>query len=150
MIKSIQQFQTEGIKKIDKVFADYSADMTKVAEMVQGVMKGVVDLGLSMIAEEWEFYDELLWKRKDLRPDWHVIRRDKCSKITSLGEVVYTKTYFYNTKTGVRCYLLDQLMGMEAHARLTEDAVARIFSEAVDCSFPWQFLSRKSRSRPCI
>ena len=114
MIKSIQQFHENGVKILDKVIADYSSDMTKIAEMVQGVTKGVVDLGLSMIAEEWESYDELLWKKKELRPGWQVIRRDKCSKITSLGEVVYTKTYFYNPKTGVRCYLLDQLMGMEA------------------------------------
>ena len=135
MIKSIQQFQANGVKKLDKVFADYSSDMTKIAEMVQGVTKGVVDLGLSMIAEEWEFYDELLWKRKDLRPGWQVIRRDKCSKITSLGEVVYTKTYFLNQKTGERSYLLDQLMGIEPHARLTEDAVARIFSEVVDSTY---------------
>lgn len=135
MIKSIQQFQEEGVKKLENIFVDYATDMTKIAEMVQGVTKGVVDLGLSMIAEEWEFYDELLWKRKDLRPGWQVVRRDRCSKITSLGEVVYTKTYFYNPKTGVRCYLLDQLMGMEAHVRLTEDAVARIFSEAVDSTY---------------
>lgn len=135
MIKSIQQFQTEGVKNLEKTFIDYSSDMTKIAEMVQGVTKSVVDFGLSMIAEELEFYDELLWKRKDLRPDWRVIRRDKCSKITSLGEVVYTKTYFYNIKTGIRCYLLDQLMGMEAHARLTEDAVARILTEAVDSTY---------------
>lgn len=69
MIKSIQQFQTEGVKNLEKTFIDYSSDMTKIAEMVQGVTKSVVDFGLSMIAEELEFYDELLWKRKDLRPD---------------------------------------------------------------------------------
>ena len=52
MIKSIQQFQSEGVKKLENIFVDYSTDMKKIAEMVQGVTKSVVDLGLSMIAKE--------------------------------------------------------------------------------------------------
>ena len=52
MIKSIQQFQSEGVKNLEKVMIDYSADMTKIAEMVYRVTKGVVDLSLFMIAEE--------------------------------------------------------------------------------------------------
>ena len=60
MINSIQQFQTEGVKKLEKILCDYAVDLTKVAEMVQGVTDSVIELGLSMIAEEWEFYDSLL------------------------------------------------------------------------------------------
>ena len=51
-------------------------------------------------------------------------------EVTSLGEVVYHKTLFKNTATGESCYLLDQLMGLEHHARITEDAEARILKEA--------------------
>ena len=59
MIKSIQHFQTEGVKKLEKVFVEYSSDMTKIAEMVKGVKDSVINLGLSMIAEELEplFYN---------------------------------------------------------------------------------------------
>ena len=52
MIQSIQQFQTEGVKNLEKVFINYSSDMTKIAEMVKGVTDSVIKLGLSMIAEE--------------------------------------------------------------------------------------------------
>ena len=135
MINSIQQFQTEGVKKLEKVFVSYAGDLTKVAEMVYGVTDSVIRLGLSMIAEEWEFYDTLLHDRKDLRPGWHVVRRDEVSKLTSLGEVTYKKTYFHNPRTGERCYLLDRLMGFEGGERLTEDAVARIYDEAADSSY---------------
>lgn len=51
MIRSIQQFQTEGVKKLEKVFVDYSSDMTKIAEMVKGVKDSVINLGLSMIGK---------------------------------------------------------------------------------------------------
>lgn len=135
MINSIQQFQTEGVKKLEKVFDNYASDLTKVAEMVQGVTDSVIELGLSMIAEEWEFYDTLLHDRKELRLGWKVVRRDEVAKLTSLGEVRYKKTYFHNPQTGERCYLLDRLMGFRAGERLTEDAVARIYEEAADSSY---------------
>lgn len=135
MINSIQQFQTEGVKNLEKVFDSYAGDLTKVAEMVYGVTDSVIRLGLSMIAEEWEFYDTLLHDRKDLRPGWHVVRRDEVAKQTSLGEVRYKKTYFRNKETGERCYLLDRLMGFEGGERLTEDAIARIYEEAAESSY---------------
>ena len=59
MIKSIQHFQTEGVKKLEDIFVSYSSNLSKIAEMVEGVTKSVVELGCSMIAEEWEFYDKL-------------------------------------------------------------------------------------------
>ena len=135
MIKSIQQFCQEGVKNLEKVMVDYSSDMTKIAEMVQGVTKGVVDLGLSVIAEEWESYDELLRKRKDLRPDWHIVRRDENTLLTSLGSVRYHKTLFKNKVTGEYEYLLDRIMGLDKHARLTEDAEAGLLKEAVQTSY---------------
>lgn len=135
MINSIQHFQTEGVKILEKVFCEYAGDLTKVAEMIHGVTSSVMNLGLSMIAEEWEFYDTLLHDRKELRPGWQVVRRDEVSKLTSLGEVRYKKTYFLHTETGERCYLLDRLMGFSPGERLTEDAVARIYEEAAESSY---------------
>lgn len=135
MIKSIQQFQSEGIKKLEKIMTDYSADITKIAEMVQGVTKGVVDLGLSIIAEEWESYDEILRERKELRPQWYIVRRDKTTLLTGLGSVTYHKTLFKNKFTGEYEYLLDRIMGIEKHARMTEDAEAKLLEEAVQTSY---------------
>ena len=135
MIKSIQQFCQDGVNNLEKVMVDYSSDMTKISEMVQGVTKGVVELGLSIIAEEWESYDELLRKRKDLRPEWYVVRRDENTLLTSLGSVRYHKTLFKNKVTGEYEYLLDRIMGLEKHARLTEDAEAQLLKEAVQTSY---------------
>ena len=135
MINSIQQFCQNGVKNLEKVMVDYSADMTKIAEMVQGVTKGVVDLGLSIIAEEWEAYDELLRTRKELRSEWHIVRRDETTLLTSLGSVTYHKTLFRNKFTGEYEYLLDRVMGIEKHARMTEDAEAMLLKEAVQTSY---------------
>lgn len=135
MINSIQQFCQDGAHKLTDIFSNYTSDLTKIAEMVYGVTDEVTKLGCSIIAEEWESYDELLRIRKDLRPGWYIVRKDETSLITSLGEVVYHKTLFKNTDTGESCYLLDQLMGLEHHARITEDAEARILKEASESSY---------------
>ena len=135
MINSIQQFCQDGAHRLSDIFDIYTTDLTKIAEMVYGVTEEVTKLGCSIIAEEWESYDELLRKRRDLRPGWYIVRRDETSLITSLGEVVYHKTLFKNTTTGESCYLLDQLMGLEHHARITEDAEARILKEASESSY---------------
>lgn len=135
MINSIQHFQQEGTKRLLKVFEEYSSDLSKVAEMVYGVTAEVTKLGCSMIAEEWESYDEILCKRKDLRKGWYVVRKDERVITTSLGDVAYKRTLFKNTKTGASCYLLDKLLGIGPHTRMSEDAAARILEEAVDSSY---------------
>ena len=135
MINSIRHFQEKGVKKLTEVFSHYTDDPTKFAEMVQGVTKEVTRLGLSIIEEELESYDQLLRERQDLRKGWYIERRDETKLLTSLGEIQYHKTYFHNTETGEYCYLLDQLMGLEKHARISEDAEARILEEAVEGSY---------------
>ena len=124
MIRSIQQFQTEGVKKLEKVFVEYSSDMTKIAEMVKGVKDSVINLGLSMIAEELEKYDEYLRKNKQARSEWYIERRDETTLLTSLGSVTYHKTLFRNKFRGIYEYQMDGVMGIEKHVRMTEDAEA--------------------------
>lgn len=144
MINSIQHFQAEGVKNLTNIFSNYTDDLTKFAEMVQGVTREVTKLGLSMIAEELESYDLLLRERQDLRKGWYIERRDETKLLTSLGEISYHKTYFHNRETGEYCYLLDQLMGLEKHTRISEDAEARILEEAVESSY------RKGGMNACI
>ena len=144
MINSIQHFQEQGAKKLTEIFSHYTDDLTKFAEMVYGVTKEVTKLGLSLIEEELESYDELLRKRQYLRKGWYIERRDETKLLTSLGEICYNKTYFRNKETGEYCYLLDRLMGLDAHARISEDAEARILEEAVESSY------RKDGINACI
>ena len=54
MIKSIQQFQENGVKRLSEIFVDYSNDFSKQAEMIYGVGDVVLKLGRDIIKEEWE------------------------------------------------------------------------------------------------
>ena len=144
MIQSIQQFQAEGVKNLEKVFINYSADMTKIAEMVKGVADSVIRLGLSMIEEELEMYDTFLRENKQARSEWYIERRDKTTLLTSLGSITYHKTLFKNKFTGKYEYLLDRVMGIGKHERMTEDVVAKLLEEAVQTSY------RKGGLSACI
>ena len=135
MNNSILHFNEFGVKNLEKVMENFSEDMTKVAEMVKGVTENVVNLGLSIIAEELEEYDEWLRKSSKRKEEWQIVKRDETTLLTSLGSVTYKKTLFISKKTGEREYLLDRAMNMEKHARMTEDAEARILEEAVETSY---------------
>lgn len=135
MIKSIQQFQAKGLKNLEKVFVNYSSDMTKFAEMVYGVKDNVLELGRSMIVEELEYYDEWLRKSSRRKVEWYIVRRDETTLLTSIGSITYHKTLFKNKLTGEMEYLLDHVMGLEKHARITEDAEAKLLEEAVESCY---------------
>ena len=136
MDKSIQQFLEEGTKNLNKVFEQYSDDPTKIAEMVYGVTDEMVSLGCSLIAEEWESYDKVLHDRPELRAGWVVERTgDERIVTTSLGDVTFRRTYYKNKDTGGYEYLIDRMLELDKHERMTEDAKARILEEAVDSSY---------------
>ena len=144
MTKSIQQFQEDGVKRLTDIFVDYSDDFSKQAEMICGVKDVVLMFGRDIIKEEWESYDEILRKRKDLRKGWHIVKQDEITRITSLGDITYSRTLFIHKETGVRTYLVDELLGFEKRELITEDALARILEEAVESSY------RKGGNNACI
>ena len=144
MIKSIQQFQENGVKRLTDIFVDYSNDFSKQAEMINGVKDVVLRLGRDIVKEEWESYDELLRKRKDLRKGWHIVKEDEITRTTSLGDITYSRTLFINKETSIRSYLADELLGFEKRELITEDALSRIFEEAVESCY------RKGGNNACI
>jgi hypothetical protein len=112
--------------------------------MINGVKNVVLRLGRDIIKEEWESYDGLLRKRKDLRRGWHIVKEDEITRTTSLGDITYSRTLFINKETGIRSYLADELLGFEKRELITEDALSRIFEEAVESCY------RKGGNNACI
>ena len=135
MINSITYFQENIVPKLEKTFLTYSSDMTKIAELIQGVTECMVQFGLCLLAEELEGYDIAFCEKKQLRQDWYVVRKEKASILTSLGTLHYEKTLFRNKKTGIYKCFLDDAMGLLPHTRMTEDAEARILEETVQTSY---------------
>ena len=135
MINSIRYFNEESIYVFEKLEKSFWENPLKFAELVIGVTKEVHKLGLRIIKECLEDTDQLVRDSVVRKKRWYVDRNETKSLITSLGTVTFTKTLYKNKKTGERTYLLDRVMGLEEHERITEDAEAKLLEEAVQTSY---------------
>ena len=135
MRNSIQQFEEKSIPKINKTIDRYIGSPDDVASFVKGISEEVIGLGLSIMAEVFESYDEIIRANLKRRNRYEIVRRDKKELITSLGMVQFSKTLFRDKETGESRYLLDEFLHFDDHERLTEDAEAMILQEAVQTSY---------------
>ena len=91
--------------------------------------------GIRMIEETLGYLSQMLKESEIRKLDWVVDRNGDKQLITSLGAVCYPKALFKNKEDGERVYLLDEVMDMHSHERMTEDAEARMLEEAVQTSY---------------
>ena len=64
-----------------------------------------------------------------------ISRQDNKQLITFLGGISFRKTLFRNKEDGHSEYLLDTILGMDSHERMTEDAEAELLNEVADASY---------------
>lgn len=88
-----------------------------------------------MIQESLEEMNTMLRKSQKRLQHWVVESHDTKQLITSLGTVTFEKNLFTNKETGESEYLLDRIIGLEKHERITEDAQVRMLKEAVQTSY---------------
>lgn len=135
MEKSILEFQENGIPSLEKSILKFYEDPTKIAEFVGEVQENVLQLGLNIIKEQFEAIDAALCKSGRRKKNWEIVKHDEKSLTTTIGDLTFSKTLFRNKKTGERRYLTDEMLGLEKHARMTEDAAAKMLEEAVQTSY---------------
>lgn len=135
MYNSIEYFKTNSIKNFEKLNDNFMANPTHMMEYVTGITEEVHKLGIQLIQEQLEMMDKTICKNGSRKYRWVVDSRTSKQLTTSLGTVVFEKTLFKNKETGEREYLIDRLLEFEPKQRLTEDAVVKMLSEAVDTSY---------------
>lgn len=106
-----------------------------MATLVHGIQDGVIELGLDIIKETLEDCDRMLRESAKRKSRWVIARQDKKQLITSLGEICFCKTLFKSKEDGHSEYLLDTILGMDPHERMTEDAEAELLKEVADISY---------------
>lgn len=135
MYNSIKYFEEKCINKFEKLEDNFMREPQKLAEYVFGLTEELHNLGLKMIQESLEEMNEMLRKSQKRLQHWVVESHDTKQLITSLGTVTFKKTLFTNKETGKSEYLLDRIIGLEKHERISEDALARMLKEAVQTSY---------------
>ena len=135
MLKSIQYFNEECAQKFDLLEDEFIREPSDLAAYIYRITEELHKVGIRMIQETLEDMDEMLNKSVIRKKKWVVDRHESKQLITSLGTVNFHKTLFKDKTSGKREYLLDRLIHMESHERLTEDAVAGMLKEAVQTSY---------------
>ena len=135
MVKSIKHFEEKSIKIFESLEDDFFRHPERMAEYITGITEELHKIGLLMLKESLENMNQLLKESGKRKSSWLIEKDKEKQLITSLGTVYFTKTLFTNRDTGKSEYLLDRILGLEKHERMTEDAQARMLKEAVQTSY---------------
>ena len=135
MVESIQYFSEVSIKVFEELQKKFYQDPSDIASYILGLTEELHNLGVRMIKESLEEMDQMINESAYRKCRWNVERHTKKKLVTSLGEVDFTKTLFRSKETGEAQYLIDRLLELESHERMTEDAKAKMLEEAVQTSY---------------
>jgi len=135
MYDSIQQFNEFGVKNIEKVIKKFIKNKKDIADLVLELKENLFELGRNIVTEVLEDMDENLRKSEARKKEWEIVRKDKTSLLTSFGTIRYTRTYFKPKMGGKRQYLVDELVGIASHDRVSSDVVINAIEEAIESSY---------------
>lgn len=141
MKEIIQYFNEVCIYELLKVSENLYRDPSKFAEYIEELKETLNKLGVEIIKETLEEMDMAIKNSVKRKMNWYVEKKD-CEKdlITTLGTVSFMKTLYVSKEKNEdgkfeMCYLLDKVMGFEENQRLTEDAMVKVYEEAVQTSY---------------
>jgi hypothetical protein len=135
MNNSILQFSETGIPNLEKLVENFMKNPKDTATFINESKEEFMNFLINFIGETFTDCDRCLRESPRRKKDWEIVKRDRKSLITSIGEVQFEKTLFKNKKSGGREYLLDRIMGIEQGERITEDAAERLYNEAAQTSY---------------
>jgi hypothetical protein len=135
MNNSIQHFIEKGIVELSKAADIFYKSPENLDEFIDAVIKPLLEFGIEYVSEVLQDSDECIRNSMLRKECWNINRREKTQLLTRLGNIIYERTLFQNKKTGEYRYLLDDLMGLEPHARMTAGAEAALIEEAIDTSY---------------
>ncbi len=135
MYNSLQHFNEFGTKKIEKVIKSFINEKKDLADLVFGLQETLFELGRNIVKEVLEDMDDYLRNSAIRLEDWEVVRKDETGLLTSFGNIKYSRTYFKPKKEGSRKYLVDEIVGIGPHDRVSADVVINAIKEAIDTSY---------------
>ena len=144
MINSITDFLENGIQNLIQMSENFAQHPEEMAEYVKGIGKETNQLALNIIGETLTARNTMIRESGERKEKWDIVRTDTKELITCLGTVRFQKTLFQHKETGRRSYLVDRILGLTSHQRMTGDAKERLLTEAVQTSY------RKAGEETCL
>ncbi|HHW21824.1 MAG TPA: ISLre2 family transposase [Clostridiaceae bacterium] len=135
MYNSIQHFIEFGVEKIEKKIKQFIEKPSDLADLVLGLHEELLELGRDIVTEVLEDMDDYLRKSASRKQNWEIVRKDRTGLLTSFGAINYERTYFKPKKGGRRQYLVDRIVGINPHDRVSADVVINAVEEATESSY---------------
>lgn len=79
--------------------------------------------------------DDVIAQDSQRKKDWKTVRMDQRTQTTSIGELCFQRRYYQHRKTKERAYLLDEHLGIHAHAKVNGDVRQKAVELAAQVSY---------------
>ena len=136
MYQSIQQFIEKDIYEIEKITGKVLTGEKDADHLSQEILDRTTKLASRMIAEMYEKIDEEIMGCIQRKVKWNIEKRNEPKEILDIvGTVRFNRTGYEDKKTGEYVYLLDRVLGLESHQRLTLGAMAKVLEETLLTSY---------------
>lgn len=135
MYYSIQDFIENGIADLEECEKSLMKDPLNWTDQILGIQQILRKFGAAVISELLEECNTILENSIKRRAFWRIKDRTKKHLLTSVGMIGFTHTRFEHKETGKTAYLLDQILGIQPHARISRDLECRLLEEAAQSSY---------------
>ncbi len=131
MNNSIQYFLENGIPGLEKIKKDFFTNPMCFDKYIENVKNIVLDFVCHIISEVLEECNILLEESMKRVIYWHIKDHSQKNIMSPVSMLSFTCTRFKNKETKETAYLLDRLLGISAHDRMSDGVKAAILEEAV-------------------
>ena len=136
MYQSILQFIEKDIREIEKIVGDLLTGEKDAVDLSREVVDRTMTMANRLICELYEKLDEEIRESVVRKLHWRIERRSEPKELLDIaGTLRFNRTGYEDKRTGKYIYLLDEILGLESHQRLTLGAAARILEEALLTSY---------------
>ncbi|MDO5407989.1 MAG: ISLre2 family transposase [Eubacteriales bacterium] len=136
MYQSILQFIEKDIKEIEKVLGNILTGEKDTDDLTKEVQDRLMNLAARWISEMYEMLDAEIRSSIKRKLHWTIEQRNEPKELLdTVGMLHFNRTGYKDKKTGKYIYLLDEILGLSGHQRMTIGAAANILEEAVLTSY---------------
>lgn len=136
MYNSILHFIEKDIKEIENLLAAMLKGEKEPHDLSQHIHDRMLGLGGSLIAELYEKIDDEIRESLIRKKKWNIEQRNEPKELLDImGPIRFCRTGYRDKESGKFVYLLDKILGIEGHQRITLGAAACILEEAVQTSY---------------
>ena len=136
MYQSILHFIANDVKEIEKIIPTILGTDGDFSDLSREIFKHTDDLARRIIVEILQLLDEEIFKSLVRKRTWHVEHKDEKREILDVhGSISFSRRGYVPKDGGSNIYLLDEIIGLTGHQKVTLNAAAKMLEEAVTTSY---------------